>query len=163
MSPELLTLVPEVEQKQATQPWRVSSELSWRPFQRPSSDRLLQSSQQCCRTSFIISNLLLLKVTNLVSVSSTEPRLIYMCLTVLSKFKHIGSFNPQNNLIRLNMTLSKSLTLYRLQFPQLQTGANNSPVPVLGTIPGAFTCISSHHRPTISSFFKRGLSYRNTK
>lgn len=48
-------------------------------------DLLLWPSQQCCRTSFPVSNLFLLKVSNLVSVSSIESRHthIYICLAVL--------------------------------------------------------------------------------
>lgn len=132
MSPELLTPVSEAGQKQVALRPRVGSEWSWESFQSPSSGQLLRPSQRGWRTPVTISNLLLLKVTNLASVSSIESRLIHTCL------KHGSSFNPQNNLKRLNTTLGKSLTLCELQFPQVQTVVNNSPAPVLATELGGF-------------------------
>ena len=72
VNPVLLTPVSESGQKQVALLWSISSELSQESTQRPMGPAPLPSP-----------TMLLLKVSNLVSVSSMEWRLIYMCLAVL--------------------------------------------------------------------------------
>ena len=72
MNPVLLTPVSESGQKQVALLRSISSELTQESSQKPMGLTPLPSP-----------TMLLLKVSNLVSVSSTEWRLIYMCLAVL--------------------------------------------------------------------------------
>lgn len=81
MNPEFIIPVSEVGQKREALSWRSALNCTGNPSRNLA---VLRPFQQRYRASFTISNLLLLKVTNLVSVSRIESR-----LAVLHELKRI--------------------------------------------------------------------------